>query len=161
MADFCPFYRYESGIFSYRDECKKTGKKNLDSELYNNYCKGNYSSCPYFKPQSSSSGGCYLTSACVEAMGLPDDCLELTTLRNFRDNWLAVQEGGAAEIAEYYRIAPEIVRRIHASEDCLQILKDLFTNLVRPCVALIEKERNEDAHALYRSITEELKDKYL
>ena len=41
--------------------------------------------CRRYKESGSSSGGCYFTSACVEAQGLPDDCHELTALRKFRD----------------------------------------------------------------------------
>ena len=66
----------------------------------------------YYKPdekssrsKSGSSGsgseGCYLTSACVMARGLPDHCEELETLRLFRDEYLAGQPGGRAEIEQY------------------------------------------------------------
>lgn len=44
------------------------------------------------------------------AMGLPDDCYELTVLRGFRDNYLKNRENGAQDIADYYRNAPQIVR---------------------------------------------------
>ena len=47
---------------------------------------------------SSGTDGCYLTSACVMAKGLPDHCEELETLRVFRDEYLAGQPGGRAEI---------------------------------------------------------------
>ena len=159
-TDNCPFYLYENtGWFSYKETCKMTANT-ISPATYQNYCNGNYENCPNFKPHNDS-GGCYLTSACIEAMGLPDDCFELTTLRRFRDNWLAVQEGGSAEIAEYYQIAPEIVRKIHESGDCLQILTELFNKLVKPCVGYIEEGRNVEAHALYKATTEELKEKYL
>ena len=34
---------------------------------------------------SSSKSGCFLSSACAQALDLRDDCKELTTLRSFRD----------------------------------------------------------------------------
>ena len=37
---------------------------------------------------------CYITTACTEVMGLPDDCEALMTLRGFRDGWLREQDGG-------------------------------------------------------------------
>lgn len=40
--------------------------------------------------------GCFLTTATVGTVGLPDDCWELATLRAFRDGWLARHPGGAA-----------------------------------------------------------------
>lgn len=47
--------------------------------------------------KESDNGGCYLTTACVAARGLPDTCTELQTLRAFRDGVLARQPGGQQE----------------------------------------------------------------
>ena len=123
MPGKCPFYWYRSGVISYEDGCNQNKSLKLDRAMYDNYCNtDHYDRCPYFKPGASqSSSGCYLTSACVEAMQKSDDCFELTTLRRFRDEWLANQPGGKEEIEEYYRIAPEIVAKIHASDACAQI----------------------------------------
>ena len=46
-------------------------------------------------------GLCFITTAVCKYLGKPDDCFELTALRDFRDNWLAEQAGGAEEIHEY------------------------------------------------------------
>lgn len=58
---------------------------------------GGGSKDPHYKKGSKtfSSEGCFLTSACTEAHGLPDDCYELTTLRKYRDSILAKQTGGS------------------------------------------------------------------
>lgn len=161
-SDVCPFYLYEStGWLSSKQTCKVTNVE-ISSTTYKNYCNGYYDRCPNYKPSNSGGGSnCYLTSACVEAMGLSDDCFELTTLRNFRDNWLSHQDGGKEEIEEYYKIAPAIVDKIHSSENSVQELKDLFDKLVRPCVEYINAGKNEAAHSLYRSTTERLKKRYL
>lgn len=58
---------------------------------------------------------CFLTTAAVDAVGLNDDCWELETLRRFRDGWLSSTPEGSALIADYYRIAPDIVARINQS----------------------------------------------
>ena len=67
--------------------------------------------------QSRSTGGCFLTTAACEYMGLPDDCHELETLRNFRDEYLATTDSGKLLISEYYVIAPEIARRLNDPAD--------------------------------------------
>ena len=161
-CDICPFYLYEStGWISSRQTCKVTNAE-INSTTYKNYCDGYYERCPNYKPaDSGNSGGCYLTSACVEAMGRCDNCFELTTLRAFRDHWLSQQDGGREEIKEYYHIAPAIVDKIHASDDCRQVLTNLYFRLVMPCVEMIKAGKNEEAHCLYREITNELKRKYL
>ena len=87
----------------------------------------------------------------MEAKGLPDDCRELTVLREFRDGWLKNQPGGLAEVAEYYATAPGIVMKINGKPDAKQVWLRLYETLVCPCVALIQQGKMEEAHELYRA----------
>ena len=106
----CPYYWY-----NYHYACRKSGK-DVNEDTYDKYCKNyDYEDCPIYKGNDTS--GCFLTSACVNAKGLPDDCYELTTLRKFRDEYLSKQECGECEIAHYYHVAPAIVERINASKN--------------------------------------------
>ena len=57
-------------------------------------------------------GGCFLTTAVILTRGEADDGPTLTTLRGFRDGWLAETEEGRALISEYYVLAPGIVSAI-------------------------------------------------
>ena len=133
MDDICPFYVYEStGFFSSRETCNVT-QADISSETA-------------AEKAESSRSGCYLTTACVEAMGLPDDCRELTVLRNFRDHWLKEQATGPAEIAEYYEIAPRIVERIQRSEERMELLKGIYNEMITPCVDDIQAGNYEMAH---------------
>jgi hypothetical protein len=63
------------------------------------------------------SSDCFLTTACVEHAGLPDDCYELRTLRTFRDRYVSRLANGPALLAEYYTDAPRLVRAIQSSPD--------------------------------------------
>ena len=56
--------------------------------------------------------GCFLTTAVTQMRGEADDGPTLTTLRQFRDGWLARTTEGWAMIKEYYAVAPEIVAAI-------------------------------------------------
>ena len=94
-------------------------------------------------------------------MGLPDDCRELTVLRNFRDHWLKEQATGPAEIAEYYEIAPQIVERIQRSEARMELLKGIYNEMITPCVDDIQAGNYETAHERYRRETMKLKERYL
>ena len=129
----------------------------VNSDVYYRYCRNySYDECPIYKGNTDS-GGCYLTSACVEAKGLPDDCEELTVLREFRDNWLKHRPGGLGEVAEYYASAPVIVEKINAREDAKEIWCRVYESLVRPCVELIKCGKMEETHALYCKGALELK----
>lgn len=139
----CPYYWY-----NYHYACRKSGK-DVNEDTYDKYCKNyDYDDCPIYKGNDTS--GCFLTSACVEAMGLPDDCYELTTLRGFRDEYLAKLDRGQCEIAYYYHVAPGIVERIKKSTNANAILEQIYNDLIIPCVKLIEQKENEKAHSKYR-----------
>ena len=107
-----------------------------------------------------SDSGCFLTSACVMAEHLPDDCHELTVLRNFRDTYLSKRANGIHDIAEYYRCAPLIVEGINRKDNAPQIWHDIYTEMVVPCVNFIEAHREEEAYSLYRNTTMKLKAAY-
>ena len=149
MAEECRYYYYDSG-YSCALKREKEGNSSIDSDTVHRYCWGyHYEECPRYKA-GQSSGGCFLTSACVEAKGLPDDCYELTTLRKFRDEYIANQEGGKCEIAHYYHVAPTIVERIKKSSNAMATFEKIYADLVIPCVKLIEDGDYASAHNKYR-----------
>lgn len=154
----CDFLTYKGWSGDY---CLKK-EDYLNKDTVNTYCDNSlrYRDCPIYNDRSSSSGGCYLTTACVECKGLADDCYELTTLRQFRDGYLAEQDGGKEEIQEYYKTAPHIVCRIDASEDAKAVYEDIYSNVIEPCVEFISEGNNEEAHRLYKKMVDELKEKY-
>ena len=106
---------------------------------------------------SRGSGLCFLTTAACECFGKGDDCYELTMLRHFRDAWLTKQAGGAALIAEYYRIAPPIVEKLNASEWRDKMYQDIWWQYILPCVSLIEQESYEPCRVLYEKMVRDIK----
>lgn len=139
--------------------CRKSGK-DVNEDIYYKYCRNyDYDDCPIYKGQDST--GCFLTSACVEAKGLPDDCHELTVLRSFRENYLRLLPNGPTEIAQYYFIAPQIVSAIKQRNDSLSIFNAIYEQLVKPCVGMIERGENDSAHKLYREKVRQLQLQYL
>ena len=108
------------------------------------------------KPDKKSDAGCFLTSACVEARGLPDDCEELTILRNYGDTYLRNMSGGDEEVLQYYRIAPTIFEHIKARNDSAEIWGKVYREMVLPCVEMIKAEKMAEAFMLYKSYTIQL-----
>jgi len=156
----CPFYKFESSFFGGDYYCIKQ-EKVIDSDTYYKYCRNyDYRDCPIYKHESSS-GGCFLTSACTAARGLADDCHELQTLRRFRDEWLKKQPDGILLIAHYYEIAPKIVAAIDILEDRLEVYDTIYQELVNPCVKMIECDNMQGALELYREYTLLLERKYI
>jgi hypothetical protein len=97
---------------------------------------------------------CFLSSACLISLGLPDDCFELTTLRQFRDRHLLASPEGRRLVEDYYRIAPTIVTRI--GTDSPVFWRELYGQLVHPTVAFITKRAYYDAREYYKEFVLDL-----
>lgn len=111
-----------------------------------------------YDPNKSS--GCYITTACCEYAGLPDDCKELEILRAFRDRFMANKPRGAAELEEYYTTAPKIIEKINSNAIPHEVYETILDK-VRKSVALIEEGKDEEAYEFYKACVLDLKDKYL
>lgn len=107
-----------------------------------------------------SADGCFLTTACCTVFGRPDDGFELSTLRAFRDEWLAHQPGGPDEIAQYYRIAPAICTHLSRDPAGRWELFRIYAGTILPCVALVRLGLNRTAHRLYHGLVRRLASKY-
>jgi len=115
-------------------------------------------------PDNSSNNGdsgCYLTTACVVAKGLPDDCMELQTLRAYRDSYLKSRVHGEDDIRSYYELAPSIVAAINKLPDSKSIWESVYFELIEPCVDLIKQHNYEETYHLYRGYTMILGKRYL
>ena len=93
------------------------------------------------------SGGCHLTTVCCGMIGLADDCWELRTLRAFRDGWLIHQEGGRADVARYYREAPEISRALAADP---RAAREVYRRYILPSAVMVSLGWNRMAWQIYR-----------
>jgi len=105
--------------------------------------------------------GCFITSACARARGLPDDCRELTILRSYRDTYLRGTEDGRRLIGEYYAVAPQIVAAIDRSTEAAGQYTAIYEHLVRPAVAAIDQGRLDDALVLYADWVAKLSARFL
>ena len=112
------------------------------------------------KTRASKDDGCFLTTACVEYKGLPDNCFQLEILRKFRDSYVKALPGGAALLEEYYLKAPIIVKKLKNSNTHQEELLNLFNEINR-AVNLIRQGKYQKAVQLYTSISKQLEKKYL
>lgn len=156
----CDFLDYRGGILSGGYYCMKKGDY-LDKNTVNSYCDNSlrYRDCPIYRGSSGSSG-CYLTTACVEHKGLPDDCIELTMLRHFRDDYIASLPNGNEEIMEYYKTAPEVVKMINQRDDAGAIYETLYNETIAPCVKMIQMGMKKEAYKSYKKMVKIMKDTY-
>ncbi|WP_236618869.1 DUF4157 domain-containing protein [Acaryochloris sp. CCMEE 5410] len=103
---------------------------------------------------------CFITTACVEARGLSDDCYELQMLRDFRDTYMRTIVNGDAMIERYYDIAPKIVASIKEKPNASDILGGLYKRVVES-VKFIEAKQYQKALQNYIIVVRELEEEYL
>lgn len=142
--------------------CEEYEFENEDKKNYCRYYKSYYykeDSCRNQKDaETSSSGGCFLTSACMHAMmeKFDDSCHELTILRWFRDNHVTNED-----VELYYCIAPRIVTAIDKAENTHAIYQDIYNRVVSVCVKAIEQGEYDFAYSVYRNAVLDLQAAYL
>ncbi|MFV0364458.1 MAG: CFI-box-CTERM domain-containing protein [Suipraeoptans sp.] len=102
---------------------------------------------------------CFITTAVCEGLGKADDCYELNTLREYRDNYLMSIEEGHNIIEEYYDIAPAIVMMMNM-ENNNELYSDLYRGYIKPCIKDIEMQDNENCKLKYINMVESLKSRY-
>lgn len=102
---------------------------------------------------------CLLSSACVAARCLPDDCDELTTLRKFRRDHLEGTPRGEVILKEYYNIGGKILQWLNLSSERKVLFDDLYQRLVIGTVDLIRANKIESALDHYTSVVREYQTK--
>ena len=104
---------------------------------------------------------CYITTAVCEHNNKPDDCYELTALRNYRDNYLMKTDNGKALVEEYYEIAPGIVTIINMQQNADEIYRQINKDYLTPCIHHIEAGENDKCCDLYMQMVRDLQKRYL
>lgn len=108
--------------------------------------------------KESSSGSCYLTTACMNHMqeNFDDNCYELTVLRWFRDNFVSKED-----IKHYYEVAPIIVETINREEKSSIVYDYIYDNIVDYCVSQIEQGNYIDAYKRYKNSVLVLEEQFM
>lgn len=125
---------------------------------------------PKFKLQNSTfeniEGGfkrrlCYVTTAVCGSLGKPDDCYELTLMREYRDQYLLKEAGREDLVKEYYDVAPTIVNRIDKMDNAKEVYANIWDTYLTPCIQLIEADEKIQCQCIYSDMVTELRKKYL
>ena len=154
--------KYNESIEVYKYECGSCENYEFEREDRENYCKhyGKYYSdrdrCRgYWTEFNQGSTGCFLTTACCQYKGLPDDCYELQTMRSFRDNVLMITDEGRCLVAEYYKVAPKIVEKINMRPDKDALLEEIYIQ-IKGVIQKIEEKQTDDAIFVYTNMVQQL-----
>jgi len=136
---------------------KTTREKGLFGEVYEKTVDkdGNVIS-----KSTEEKSGCFITEACMNARDLPDDCYELTVLREFRDRYVLSLSKGEQIVRDYYEVAPRIVSCIEKQDNVSEIYTYIYEIIMKVLKQIEIKDFNE-AINLYINLINELKDLYI
>lgn len=148
--------------YSHENYCEKVAKRTVDVWNDMRVTSLNLGYSTY----ESIAGGfkkklCYITTAVCEHQNKPDDCYELKTLRNYRDNYLMQSEAGHEIVEEYYDIAPALVMIIDMQNDAEQIYQYIYEKYLTPCIHYIEQKKYDECRNLYMQMVRTLQKQYL
>lgn len=102
---------------------------------------------------------CFLSTACAKHLQLGDQCMELQTLRVFRDEFMMKKSDGRALIKDYYQIAPGIVQAIESDRDKQKVYQYIFGEISAACHH-ISYNKLPEAQKVYEEMVLRLKKKY-
>lgn len=96
----------------------------------------------YWKEQErgGGKGGCFISTAVCQSQNLPDDCFELETLRNFRDNQLMNDDSLKELVYQYYEVSPKLVQKVECN---LGLSQYLFNNHIKIIVEMIDENKDK------------------
>ena len=157
MENFCEKNNCEDDKFNTMAVKKRTAKRASSTKKT---APKKRVSTPKKATKSKPKRKCYFTAACTEYYGLPDDCYQLQTLRNFRDNVLLKTKIGKEIVSLYYTVAPSIVVKIKKSSNPELEFKNIFNHVNNAC-SLIEQNKNKEARNCYIEMVNYLIVKYL
>lgn len=102
---------------------------------------------------------CFLTTACVNYYNLPDQGYELSTLRNYRDTYLASSSAGNKLIQEYYTVSPKIVALVNEDPEKKTVYEFIYSKVQKAC-AEIEMKKFLSAKKVYVGLVRSLMKRY-
>ncbi|MCB9245703.1 MAG: hypothetical protein H6606_04680 [Flavobacteriales bacterium] len=104
------------------------------------------------------SSGCFLATASADHKGISRKSPEMKAMYRFHDEFVSRSEMGREMEKEYYRLAPIVVGLINRHPQKNEIMDRMYDDLFKPCVELIEANKQEEAFAYFASYSYALKD---
>jgi len=107
----------------------------------------------------SSSGCCYITSACLDSMGLPRTSLEMKAMKLLTKDYILKSFQGKKDYILYGRKAPGIVEAIKARPDSRRIWEEVYGTLKEITSTIISGDYQK-GHSQYKGLVLGLEAKF-
>lgn len=135
-----------------------TSDRNKYGEAYcpvdRDYVRLDSHTCSSFVPNF------YVMTVYCKIKGLPYDCKEMTTLINFRDNYMMCNDDGKEFLCDYENIGPLIAARLKCDIYKMDVVETMCENYIIPAIEFINEQRYDEAQETYIEMIETLKIRY-
>lgn len=163
----CTYLKLSSKDIYGKFWCEKKLEWHLANEIEcYRFCKDynrdhSVANCAYqYSVEHSRNSSCYLTTMLCSILKMNDNNPFLSTMRNFRNNYLSKNEKYKPILVEYDIIGPEIAKNLNNDTLKYQIAANMFFKYIKPITKLIKSEKNEEAINQYINMTNTLKSFY-
>lgn len=85
----------------------------------------------------------------------------MNVLRKYRDLLITQDDDFRNKVLEYYRKAPLIIQGIESEGNSSNTYNNLYEEMIKPCVKLLDEGKVTEAKELYLTYYEKLSEKYL
>ena len=103
---------------------------------------------------------CYITSACLDDLGLPRTSREMTAMKTLTRNHVLKSFRGKRDYITYGRIAPKVVQAIRSRADCRRVWENVYGTLGE-VANLVGLGKYEEGHQQYKSLVLGLEAQFL
>ena len=134
--------------FTEKDEIRDKGYDWGHEHRYDDVDSGSESS-------EKSESCCFITTACLRALNLPEDSLEFKAMKVLTKEHILKSMQGKRDYITYNRIAPAIVGRIESRDDSKKIWSKVYESL-SSVAQLVFQERYAEGHSEYKRLVKEL-----
>lgn len=143
---------YKKGMINWIIDCSVRGKMDGTQTYCYEYARKEDIDCD--KKQKDS--GCFVTTAVCDILGKDDNCIELETLRKFRDEKLLTNENLKHIIDEYYKISPKYVNKINNHKDKITFAEHLLNKYINQVIENIQRGNQKEAVSIYKNMLMEI-----
>lgn len=103
---------------------------------------------------------CYVTTACLDSMGLPRDSLEMKAMKELTTEHILKSLQGKKDYVSYQRIGPSIVEAVESRSNAREIWEEVYGAL-KSVTSAVFSGRYEDAHQKYKELMLDLKKQFV
>ncbi len=140
----------------------ETRHVNPDSGLYTGKSvhQGDGETEYYTREEADMGSCCFITTACLRALGKPQDSLEFRAMKVLTKEHILKSMQGKRDYVKYGKQAPRIVQAIEARPDSREIWGRVYGKLGE-ISDLVFSDRREEGYQAYKNLVSELGSKTL